>query len=235
MFATLPRLATRLATARAGFRPQRALPRVFAFKAGEEREKTDVAKAEHKTEKAVQRPAQNPMVHHPIRRLSDAVAEMNHEMERMMSAFGLDPFFSVSPWSVMDRMAEPLATALDTPAALGRLVPVQVEESDKAYTFHAEVPGFKKGDIKITFDPDSGMLTLRGERKEAEQAGGGQGGQEPRTTARRHMSFVRSFMLPKDAATDAKGWKAVTADGVLTLTVPKAEKPAPQHIEIDVE
>lgn len=69
MLATLPRLVTRVSV-RASIRPQRAAQKVMAFKAGDEREKTDVAKpaAESKAKAPVKHiPHEQTQIQHPMR------------------------------------------------------------------------------------------------------------------------------------------------------------------------
>lgn len=53
--------------------------------------------------------------------------------------------------------------------------------------------------LQITFDPETSLLTMRGEKKEEEKEEGGkeEGETRPRSFRSSSMSFLRSFTLPK--------------------------------------
>lgn len=103
---------------------------------------------------------------------------------------------------------------------------VDVEESEKDYVLRAEVPGLKKENIKISLTEKG--LSLSGEKK-AEAA------REGRTVHRAERpfgAFQRTYALAEPIQTDK-----ITAqykDGILEITVPKAQKEQPQEIEIQV-
>jgi len=99
-----------------------------------------------------------------------------------------------------------------------------VEEHEGHYTIIAEVPGMKKDDIAVTFQDDT--LTMSGERKAPENTD---------STTYRHMErsygkFARSFRLPSPVKADKI--TATVTDGLLTVTVPKAEEAKPRQIQI---
>jgi HSP20 family protein len=91
---------------------------------------------------------------------------------------------------------------------------VDVKESDKAYTVHAEIPGVAKDDIAVDVNGD--QVQIRAEiKREKEQKEG-----EKVLHSERYYGMVsRSFTLPTDV--DAQGAKANYKDGVLELTLPK--------------
>jgi HSP20 family protein len=89
-----------------------------------------------------------------------------------------------------------------------------------------ELPGLKPEDVKLTIENDT--LTIRGEKKQVA---------EEKTTKvhryeRSYGSFERSFTLPNTV--DAERVAARFEDGVLTVTLPKAEKAKPREIEVKV-
>mgnify|MGYP003571991132 FL=1 len=84
------------------------------------------------------------------------------------------------------------------------------EDSD-SYHIDAEVPGFRKSDIGLTFE--NGVLTLSGEIETDEKKG------ENRTWHR--TRFSRSLRLPESI--DAEKIKAKVEDGILTVDIPKSE------------
>ena len=104
---------------------------------------------------------------------------------------------------------------------------VDVVENDNDFVLSAELPGVRKEDVKITVA--DGVLTIRGEKKEE---------QERKSDAyhrieRSFGSFERSFTLPSAVQDD----KIVAgfADGILRITVPKAEQAKAREIEVTVK
>ena len=74
-----------------------------------------------------------------------------------------------------------------------------------------------------------GVLTIEGEKSEqAEQKDGG-----CIMTERRYGSFRRRFSLPADA--NAEAIEARVKDGILTITIGKDEKAAPQAQKIAIQ
>ena len=90
----------------------------------------------------------------------------------------------------------------------------------------AELPGMKKEDIQVSLH--DGVLSISGERKSEakfEEA-------ETYRTERFVGRFQRALMLPTqvNAAKVAAAYK----DGVLTITLPKAEEAKPKQIEVKI-
>ena len=102
---------------------------------------------------------------------------------------------------------------------------VDVVETDNDYRFVVELPGVAKEDVKIEFS--DGVLTLRGEKKSAEK----KDGEAWRRVERRYGAFERSFELPVPVKGEAI--RARYADGMLTVSVPKADEVRPHEISID--
>jgi len=87
----------------------------------------------------------------------------------------------------------------------------------------AEVPGFKKEDLDISFQ--DGSLTITGERKHETKEG-----HDVSRSERFYGKFHRTFVLPK--AVDVTKVKARYKDGILTITLPKAEEAKPRQISV---
>nr|AAC01560.1 heat shock protein 16.5 [Agrostis stolonifera var. palustris] len=100
------------------------------------------------------------------------------------------------------------------------------KETPEAHVFKADLPGVKKEEVKVEVEGGN-VLVVSGERK-------GEGGQERQvaTLERSSGKFVRRFRLPENAKVEEV--KAGLENGVLTVTVPKAEvkKPEVKAIEI---
>ncbi|WP_313636539.1 Hsp20/alpha crystallin family protein [Paenibacillus sp.] len=100
-----------------------------------------------------------------------------------------------------------------------------IRESEQAYLIEAELPGFKKEEIDI--DYASPYLTIKAVRKE-ENAEENKEHQIVRRE-RRFGEYVRRFYV-QDITED--GIRASLKDGMLTLEVPKRQKPQGKRIEI---
>jgi HSP20 family protein len=112
--------------------------------------------------------------------------------------------------------------------AAGDLVPaVDVAENADHFVIKAEMPGVKKDDIAVTLE--NGVLTISGEtRSEKEEKEGGRVIRQER----RYGKYVRSLHLGTHV--DEKNIKAAYKDGVLELTLPKAETVKPKRITVDI-
>ena len=88
-----------------------------------------------------------------------------------------------------------------------------------------ELPGMRKEDIEISLQ--DGTLTISGERKEET------GPENGATRTERYAGkFRRSITLP--SRVDANKVSATYKDGILTVTLPKAEEAKPKQIQINL-
>lgn len=97
-----------------------------------------------------------------------------------------------------------------------------VTEGDEAYHVELELPGVRRQEIDIEVNGQE--LTVTGEIKERERKG------VLRRGGRRTGRFEYRMLLPSEVNTESV--KAAMSDGILTITVPKAETAKPRHIEI---
>lgn len=102
---------------------------------------------------------------------------------------------------------------------------VDVKETEDSFEVTVEVPGISKDDIEVTLEQD--VLTIKGEKKEESEKKEG----DYHLVERRYGSFSRSIRLPKQVDTKKK-LQAVHKDGVLRITLPKAEKEISTPIEV---
>ncbi|MGI8431709.1 MAG: Hsp20/alpha crystallin family protein [Chthoniobacterales bacterium] len=89
-----------------------------------------------------------------------------------------------------------------------------------------ELPGMRKEDIEISLH--DGTLTVAGERQSAPGED-----EKAERTERFSGKFRRSVTLP--TRIDAGKVSATYKDGILTVTLPKAEEAKPKKIEVSVE
>jgi HSP20 family protein len=113
-------------------------------------------------------------------------------------------------------------------AITGRVtLPVDLVERDNVYTMTASVPGFKPEEVQIQIDGST--VTIRAEHKVETPAGEGKPGQFL-IHERKYETIYRSITLPNPIEADRVS--AVFENGVLTLTLPRAESSKPRTIPI---
>ena len=103
---------------------------------------------------------------------------------------------------------------------------LDVFEDGDTYTVALEAPGLKKEEFEISYH--DGVLSVAGERKKTEEG--------PQLTCFRrercYGKFSRSVSLP--AEVKAEAITASYKNGVLLVTLPKAEQAKPRQIEVSV-
>jgi HSP20 family protein len=87
-----------------------------------------------------------------------------------------------------------------------------------------ELPGMRKEEIEISLH--DGTLTISGERKRESSSNG----DNAERTERYIGAFRRSIALP--TRVDANKVSATYRDGILTVTLPKAEEVKPKQIQV---
>lgn len=127
---------------------------------------------------------------------------------------------------IFGRPALPGATEYDMLKMVDWTPSVDVSETDKEFVIKAEIPGVKKDDVKVTIE--SGMLTIKGERKMEKE----EKGKKFHRVERSYGSFVRSFRIP-DGVDESKV-KAEFKDGMMNVALPKSEKAKSKVLEIPV-
>jgi HSP20 family protein len=101
---------------------------------------------------------------------------------------------------------------------------VDIFEDKDAVKIVAELPGVKPDDVKLSLE--SNLLTIRGEKKqEAEERS-----ERVHRYERSYGSFERAFALP--STVDGEKISAEYQNGILTVTVPKAERARPREIPV---
>ncbi|HEY5913176.1 MAG TPA: Hsp20/alpha crystallin family protein [Verrucomicrobiae bacterium] len=126
----------------------------------------------------------------------------------------------------IDRLFEaPLAELTRTSQILSGWTPALdlYEDKDNVYV-RVELPGLKKEDIDLSLH--NGSLSVSGERKSEDTYKDA----EVYRAERFYGKFQRTVTFPTPVAADKA--KAEYRDGILTVTVPKAEEAKPKHIEL---
>lgn len=127
--------------------------------------------------------------------------------------------------SEVERMFRDVLDGTRAPATAGAFAPpLDVEETEDGFTLVVELPGVAAEDVDITLEEN--VLTISGERtfyadKDADGF---------RRVERSFGRFHRAVRLPDRV--DADRVEAGYRDGLLTISVPKAEEAKPRRIEV---
>ena len=106
-----------------------------------------------------------------------------------------------------------------------RFVPrTNIAETEKEFEITVELPGMKAEEVKV--EMKGGELWITGEKKEEKEEKG--------KTFHRIERYVGEFrrVIPLPVEVEEAKIAAVFAEGVLKVTVPKAEAVKPRHIEV---
>jgi HSP20 family protein len=101
---------------------------------------------------------------------------------------------------------------------------IDMYQTDNEVVVRASIPGIKAEEVQINVTGD--ILTLKGEAKQEEE-------RKERSwhiREQRFGSFERSIVLPTDVKSDQA--EAVFENGILTITLPKADEVKPKTINI---
>ena len=129
-----------------------------------------------------------------------------------------DPLSDLRAWQErLERLARPQAEPW-TP-------PIDVYETPEAYILTVEVPGASREEVELAAEDT--RLTIRGRRLEREPR---DGRVHYHLIERGYGAFTRSFEFAHRIEVEAVD--ADLAEGVLTITVPKAPPPPSRRIEV---
>ena len=103
---------------------------------------------------------------------------------------------------------------------------LDVHEDKDKFTVNLELPGLKHEDIDVHLE--DGSLIISGERKSEAVTEG----TEVHRQERYYGKFSRALTLPTAVAADKV--KATYKDGILTVTLPKAEEAKPKQIDVTI-
>jgi HSP20 family protein len=137
--------------------------------------------------------------------------------------------WNVDPWHELERIRREVDSVFSgRNSTASRSFPlINVYESSDDVAVTAELPGHTKEDISITYS--DGMLTLSGDQKPAVDT-------SSHALIRRERpvgKFEKTIRLP--AKIDAEKISAAFYNGILKITMAKAEEAKPRQIAIDVK
>jgi HSP20 family protein len=127
------------------------------------------------------------------------------------------------PFRDLDRMTEQLLGASAGGTRVPRFMPMDLYRSGDHYVLHADLPGIDPGSVDVHVD--NGTLTIRAERS---------GRTEQDVQWLTNERFVGTFQrqLSLGDGIDTAAISATYDNGVLSVTIPVAEKAKPRRIEV---
>jgi len=136
-----------------------------------------------------------------------------------------------NPWNDLfdlhaqvDQIFQPLGPTASRNGVEYRTLPVDIRQSDAAYIVEASVPGFNPGEVEVTFE--DGVLTIAGRRDTSETTKDA----NYLRRERRSTAVFRQVGLPAEVR--AEDITASFENGVLRVTVPRAQKAQPVRIPV---
>jgi len=127
----------------------------------------------------------------------------------------------------IDRLFENPLGDVTQPFMSGWMPAVDLYEDKENFVVRAEVPGMKKEDIDISLH--EGVLTISGERKQEKK----HEEEDIYRSERFFGRFHRTISLPRGVSGEKVS--ASYKDGILTVTLPKAEEAKPKQIPVSVK
>ena len=129
-----------------------------------------------------------------------------------------------NPWELMAGLSREANRLLQDDVERAFVPAVDIHEEQQRYLVLIDLPGVNAADIELTVDGD--LLTVKGERTPQAATDGATVHRSERARGR----FERSFRLPETAA--GEGFQADYRDGVLSVSIPKAEAATPYRIQV---
>jgi len=150
-----------------------------------------------------------------------------YERRKPMNLIRWNPFRDMS--TLQNQMNQLFQDALQgwptgSEAMSSWVPPADICETENEIVLHTDLPGIDPRQLDVRVE--NNVLTIRGERREGheeEQEGFYR-------VERSYGAFARSFTLSR--AVDAEKIQASYKDGVLSITLPKAEQAKPKRIQI---
>jgi HSP20 family protein len=130
------------------------------------------------------------------------------------------------PFRDFDRMTEQLLGVPSGTARAPRFMPMDLYRSGDHYVLHADLPGIDPGSVDVNVENNT--LTIKAERSERTEDG-----VQWISSERFTGTYLRQIALGDGI--DAEKITATYHNGVLTVTLPVAERAKPRKVEISVD
>lgn len=141
--------------------------------------------------------------------------------------------FSVQPFGTLRDELDQLLSNWFSSSESGTQMPafspsLDMHETDSGYEVKVDLPGVKPSEVNVHVADN--MLTISGERRFEKHEGKKGEESTPHLVERYHGTFSRSIMLP--AAVKQDKIEAEFRDGVLRISLPKAEETKPFKVAV---
>ncbi|KAL7613939.1 hypothetical protein Lser_V15G05546 [Lactuca serriola] len=139
-----------------------------------------------------------------------------------------DPF-SLDIWDPFQGFSSVLNNLPESSRETAAITNARIDwkETPEAHVFKADIPGLKKEEVKVEVE-EGRVLQISGERSKEHEEKNDKWHRVERSSGK----FLRRFRLPENAKMEEV--KASMENGVLTVTVPKAEEKKPEVKSIDI-
>ncbi|CAM4433285.1 Hsp20/alpha crystallin family protein [Nocardia ninae] len=127
------------------------------------------------------------------------------------------------PFHDMDTVARQLLGETAGSSRAPRFMPMDLFKAGDHYVLHADLPGVDPGSVDVSVD--NGTLTLRAQRSAPSEEG-----VQWIASERFAGNFMRQISLGDNV--DAEKISATYNNGVLSVTIPIAERAKPRRIEV---
>lgn len=145
------------------------------------------------------------------------VREAGGDCEEVRAVLRFDPFRD------LDRMTEQLLGVPAGTARAPRFMPMDLYRSGDHYVLHADLPGVDPGSVDVNVQ--NGTLTIKAERTERDTEG-----VQWIASERFTGTYLRQLSLGEGI--DSEKIAATYENGVLTVTLPVAERAKPRRVEV---
>lgn len=138
------------------------------------------------------------------------------------------PAAAAAPWPEdFQRIVQQFFGDSDTSLAGAFSPALDVEETEEGFTLHVELPGVKPEEVDVSLEEN--VLTVSGQRDFYDE----KTAEGFRRVERRFGRFHRAVRLPDRV--DPDNVTAAYRDGLLTVTVAKAESAKPRRIAVSTD
>lgn len=127
------------------------------------------------------------------------------------------------PFRDLDRVTEQLLGVSSGTARAPRFMPMDLYRSGDHYVLHADLPGIDPGSVDVHVD--NGTLTIRAERSAGAAT-------EVQWLASERFTGTFQRQLSLGDGIDSEAISATYDNGVLSVTIPVAERAKPRRIDV---